>query len=298
MKQLDSYVEIWDQGPGIEGIKKQIEKVGRICYKSESNITEDSAEKFVERLGNAGHLKAFEQGTVYLTFPRGTTFDETPKSPELYLFYFFNRYSKCRTSKDDDNYYVTTNYRVLVDNDRVGDLKYLTEPSKDHELRVCAHFICDRGVSAEANRHTMNSAMETSTRYCNYSLDKFGNEISVIQSDDIDLSKANYDGKDFFRMCEDVRFSSSKWNEVDLWMFGNLATEFSYMGLLKRGWKPQQARRVLPLDLKTEVCHSAFVSDWIHFFELRSAPDAHPDMKKLSDQLKKLFVERGYIEHE
>lgn len=303
MKLIKSNVEIWTQESGIEGVYKQIEKVGKVCYKSEATINEGSAKPFVERLGNAGHGKALEQGTVYLKFPNEAYYTQGEHKIALYYFYRNNPYSKIM--KDKDEFYVTTNYRVLYENNHLSDLQYLCEPTKFHEKRVCIHFICDRGVSAEANRHTVNSAMEQSTRYCNYSRDKFGNEIKVIVPGDIDIQKGNFSDIEsqtvaLRRMCgaiygtnaidgENARAALDIWNEVDYWMFGNLASEFAYMGLIKCGWKPQQARRVLPLDLQTELCHTAFISDWKHFIDLRSAPDAHPDIRILSDKIKNLL---------
>ena len=78
-------------------------------------------------------------------------------------------------------------------------------------------------------------------------------------------------------------------------MAANEFTEFCYMKLLEKGWTPQQARRVLPLDLKTEVIYTAFIDDWKHFFELRCANNAHPDMLEVAIPLRDEFIKQGYI---
>lgn len=294
MKLLVSDVELWKQKPGIDGVFSQIERVGRICYKSEHLIKPGSAKPFVERLMKSGHGKCLEHGSVYLCMESG------------YEKYQSNPYSKVNIVNGVA--YISTNYRVIVENSWVDDLdNYWYGLSKYHIPRITAHFICDRGVSAEANRHTVNSAMEQSTRYCNYGSSKFGGGISVIKPADINLLDCNFydiseDVVKLRRMCgaiwgtdaidhENLYRTLNNWNEVDFWLFANLACEFSYLGLLEIGWKPQQARRVLPLDLKTELCHTAFLDDWGNFIRQRSASDAHPDIKILSDKLKVLLDE-------
>ena len=285
MKLVDAIVEIWDQAPGYRGLIRQIEKIGRLCYESKMSDDLDGAEKFVNFLKSAEHFKALEHGTVYLRayFNNGMV-DK----------YKDNKYSKViiPDSKYDPFAYITTNYRVLVENDWLDDLSYqLPEPDKKHELRVCAHFTCDRGVSAEANRHTVNSAMERSTRYCNFSKGKYGNEIGIILPDEYDRSKIIT--RSFDELCAEDK---TGWGVLDWWFFANLSCETSYMNLLRLGQTPQQARRVLPLDLQTELCHTAFVSDWEHFFKLRSdKAHAHPDMWLVSSMLEDQFKKRGFI---
>lgn len=85
------------------------------------------------------------------------------------------------SAEDDLFYYITTNMRVIVENNRLDDLQYQVEPTEHHEKRITAKFICDRGVSHEFVRHRVFSFAQESTRYCNYSKDKFNNEITFIQ---------------------------------------------------------------------------------------------------------------------
>lgn len=296
MRLVKSSVEIWEQEPGFQGILKQIERVGRTCYASNDKIGPGTAEKFVGMLIRAGHGKALEQGTVYLLSDDKSTIE----------FYRNNPYSRIVLGNHGESY-ITTNYRVIIDNSRESDIdKYLCDkPLPDHELRVTAHFICDRGVSAEANRHTSNSSMESSTRYCNYSKGKFGGEISIIEPDEFeDGTEILFHDKDLqSRFHELSRSSCDSWGSLDWWMLANEVCELSYMKLLGLGWKPQQARRVLPLDLKTEDCQTAFIYDtpreknqacslsgWQNFFKLRcDKQHAHPDIVVLADHLRELM---------
>ena len=162
MKLIKPSFEILDQQCGLEGIYKQIEIAGRTCYKSEDKITEDSAKGFVERMIKSGHGAMLEHGTVYLKF-------ETMKSTIHPLDkYYHNKYSKVCTeeglTKQTKIVFVTTNYRVLVENGWLDDLQYICEPTEHHERRITVRFVCDRGVSHEFVRHRVFSFAQESTR--------------------------------------------------------------------------------------------------------------------------------------
>lgn len=313
MKLLKSNVEIQKQEPGLEGLYKQIEQVGRACYASEDLRTPDSAKPFVDRLVKSGHGKVLEHGTVYLRMNNASRINDW----ETVLSFLNNPYTHLKLKDEEETYYITTNYRVLVENNLLGVLDteyYCPEPYPEHYQRVCFKFNCDRGVSAEANRHTVNSAMERSTRYCNFSKSKFGNEISIIQPEEVNTESALFfdelcqQTSMFRKMCgaiygtsgttkEEISetLTTNGWTDVDYWLFSNLAAEFSYFSLLAQGWKPQAARRVLPLDLHTVLYHTAYVSDWKRFINQRSAPVAHPDIKVLSDKLHDLLVQNNLL---
>lgn len=147
--------EIWEQPAGLEGIYKQIEKAGRVCYKSEDKITEDSAKPFVDRMIKSQHYAMLEHGTVYLQIHWND--DNREEFDHIYCDYSSNPYSKIvRKVQEDDlcpTLYVTTNYRVLIEHDWLNDLEYLCEPTEFHEKRITVHFVCDRGVSHEFVRH-------------------------------------------------------------------------------------------------------------------------------------------------
>ena len=165
MKLIKSSYKIIPQEAGLEGIYKAIELAGRTCYKSEDKITPVSAEEFVNRMIKSGHHAMLEFGTVYL---RAKTKDFVgPDGHVIYVNplekYENNPYSKVESAVDD-NFYITTNYRVLVEHNWLNDLKYLCEPTEFHEKRVTVHFVCDRGVSHEFVRHRVMSFAQESTR--------------------------------------------------------------------------------------------------------------------------------------
>ena len=140
MRLIKPSYEIIPQQSNLEGVYKQIELAGRTCYKSEDKITPDSAKSFVARMIKSGHGAMLEHGTVYLNLPLDKT------------YYNKNKYSKSSIvfSDGEDNFsgiFVTTNLRVLVENDWLDDLQYICEPTKYHEKRVSVRFRCDRGVS-------------------------------------------------------------------------------------------------------------------------------------------------------
>ena len=132
----------------------------------------------------------------------------------------------------------------------------------EHE-KLTARIICDRGVSHELVRHRLASYSQESTRYCNYSKGKFGKELT------------------FIRPC----FWPDDSLQYHLWRSTMSIAEGVYMYLLENGAKPEEARSVLPNSLKTEVVMTANLREWRHFFRLRCAPAAHPQMREISNQL-------------
>lgn len=291
MKIIKPQYEIWEQKSGNVGIYQQIERAGRVCYKSENHANETSAQPFVERMIASEHFAMLEHGTVYLVCEHG----ELP-------IYLSNHFSRCNTVEGKD--FITTNLRVLAENECMDDLKFLSEPTENHERRITVHFTTQIAITREYNRHRANSMAEQSTRYCNYSKNKFGNEISINLPTWVAESEDFTEEKDtalnlFKDYCKDITVDDdAKWNKIDCWMFGNLAAEFAYMKLINAGCKPQEARVILPLDCNTELVHTAFISDWQHFFDLRAlgttgAP--HPDAKILAEPLYKEFLQRGYL---
>jgi len=183
---------------------RKIENKGRVCYKSEDRITDDSAEKFIESIAKRGHMSVLEHSSISVK------------------------------------------------------------------------FIVDRGVSHEIVRHRLASYSQESTRYCNYGHD---DEITVIRP--------------FFLMSADG---------YALWEDACESSEEAYLGLLAIGHNPQEARSVLPNSLKTELWMTANIREWIHFFSLRAAKPAHPQMRqvaiplllKLQQLLPPIFSGIGY----
>lgn len=286
MRLIKQSFEILEQQPGIEGVYKQIELAGRTCYKSEDKITEDSAKEFVDRMIKSGHGAMLEHGTVYLKVPYSEAHSILPVDSDWVMDnYCSNPYSIVKG--DGENYYITSNYRVLVENGWLDDLKYSCEPTECHEKRITVRFVCDRGVSHEFVRHRVMSFAQESTRYCNYSKDKFGNELTFIQPCWLDDERLK-----LYRPYHTVIRDKSP-ESIFIANLNN--AERDYLDLIGLGWKPQEARAVLPNSLKTELVVTGFASDWNHFFELRCAPNAHPQAREIATALREEFVKRGYV---
>lgn len=307
MKLCKPSYEILDQQCGLEGMYRQIELAGRTCYKSEDKITEDSAKEFVDRMIKSGHGAMLEHGTVYLH-----TSDNFAGG--FYLIkdkYKENPYSEVKIVHNfmtgTDHVYITTNFRVLVENGWLDDLKYLCEPTEYHEKRVTVRFICDRGVSHEFVRHRVFSFAQESTRYCNYSnKDKFGNEVTFIIPCWMDIPTGKYTNISK-QSSEDGEYKQIMLHENNInaypltttsegrFLWNCFWSEHDYFDLLEQGWKPQQARAVLPNALKTELVMTGFISDWKHFFSLRDATSAHPQAQELAKPLHEEFIKNGWL---
>lgn len=171
-----------------EEIMRLIERAGRVCYKSESKISEGSAEKFIRNIVGSGHESVVEH--VSLTFK----------------------------------------------------------------------IICDRGVTHEIVRHRIASYSQESTRYCNYSKDKFGNEITVV--------------KPCFMEEGDPKY--------EIWVRAMEEIERNYFAMLSAGATAQEARSLLPNSLKTEIFATMNIREWRHFLKLRTAKAAHPQMREVA----------------
>lgn len=284
MKLTKPYFEILPQSEGLEGIYKIIEQAGRTCYKSEDKITEDSAKGFVERMIQSGHGAMLEHGTVYLKVPSGKlyrdgafrNFNEVFTDNLYYRMYF-----------NEGIIYITTNYRYIIENNLKHWLNYLCEPTEYHEKRVTVKFTCDRGVSHEFVRHRVFSFAQESTRYCNYSKDKFSNELTFVFPNWMDEELLNSYGSYH-------TVSRSKTPE-SIFISGLNNAENDYLNLINMGWKPQEARSILPNSLKTELVMTGFASDWKHFFSLRTPVNAHPQARELAIPLKEEFIKRNMI---
>jgi thymidylate synthase (FAD) len=187
MRIIEPSFEILDNIDGLEILKK-IERIGRVCYKSEDKITEESSKQFVSNILKNGHESVIE-----------------------------------------------------------------------HE-KVSVRIICDRGVTHEIVRHRIASYSQESTRYCNYSKDKFGNELTLIKP----------------------LFWNEDSEEYRLWYDSMQNIENTYNRMIALGAKPQEARSILPNSLKTEIVVTMNLREWRHFFVLRTSPKAHPQMREVA----------------
>lgn len=296
MKLIKPNLEILEQQPGLDGIYKQIELAGRTCYRSEDKITKDSAKAFVDRMIKSQHYAMLEHGTVYLYCKADE--DNNPLED-----YFHNPYSKAiwiGQGKYAD-VYVTTNMRVLVEHNCLDDLKYLCEPTEYHEKRITVKWTLDRVTGESFLRHRVFSFARESTRYCNYSKDKFGNEITFMiptYVDDIPdntvlhdrMEVDDYVWGDISKQIEEKGSATIKTSEFTrTFLYSSIDAELNYIHLINKGYKPQQARQLLPFSVHSPLVMTGFESDWKHFFSLRSpkygAKGVHPDAAYLADKL-------------
>lgn len=301
MKLENSNVSILEQKSGIEGMLKHIETVGRVCYASQDRITEDSYDKFLKNviIGN-GHWAALELGTVYLKVKKETSF--TNKCIAQWLIN--NTRPFTRYNEDSDFYYITTNYRIInqaLDEDVKNFMySFFAEPDDNFKKRVTVCWECARVIATEFLRHRSFSPMGQSTRYCNFSKGKFNNEITVIIPEfikKIAIEKCNIDLNEnpekIYEVAEAQDVVSSrirKWKE----------SEWEYMYEIGLGIAPEDARGILPFDLKTILYQCGYVEDFYYnppscsvekagFFNLRSDQAAHKDARVLSKRLEDLF---------
>lgn len=265
MKLIDpSYKIIEQEGCGLLDIYKHIELCGRTCYKSEDKITEDSAESFVKRMIDNNHTAMLEHGTVYLTADH-----------EILDKYANNKYSKINYKLDAA--YVTTNLRVIAENNWWDDLTYISQSTEYHELRHTVKLTTSLHVYKDLTRHrTMSFAIE-STRYCNYSKDKFGGEVTFIDPVWKKENKGAYE-----QFISALHYAD---------------TYYKY--LIQAGWQAQQAAEVLPQCVKGDVIITGFEDDWDHMFDLRAlgttgAP--HPEVKRIITPIMEEFHEKGWTD--
>lgn len=266
------------------GIKKHIEKCARVSYKSEDKITDTSYEKFVNMLESRGHDRPLEFGTVHLKMS-SSQFDA------LQILLIKNKvYNDCWIkyniidTEKESICYITTNYRYYMELCRYdrGISEYL-DPSDSpfYPKRYTVHMILDRGVMDEFRTHVGLSHLAESTRYCNYSKDKFNNELTFIEP------------------CWEIRTANEVITPEGTHMSSNSLefltalneAEDHYLSLLAKGWTPQQARSVLPLGIKSELISCGFEDSWKNFFKRRDAPDAHPMAQEIAKPMHQKFIE-------
>lgn len=285
MRIVDPQVElVKTHGYSLEGIKKDIEEAGRTSYASSDKITDTSYEKFFEIIKKNAHLSVMEFGTVYLQVPKGVV--------ELYISkgnpfttLLHNPYTFWIKAGED--YSFTTNMRVIIENKLEEVLEYLCEPTIFHLKRYTFRFILSRGIADEFARHRALSMCMQSTRYCNYSKYKFNNEVTFVNSQELPLKTGVYalleDGS---IVCGNSKLKDDTSGELVL---SHIISEHEYFRLLEKGVKPQIARDVLPLGLKTELIMIGTTEQWREFCNLRCASDAHPDARYLANKVKEIL---------
>lgn len=318
MKLIESKAEYLPQRSGLEGIYKQVELAGRTAYHSQNKITQDSAKDFIDKMIKSKHGATLEHGTVYLylevnpengfnkveyplaNFTAGYNWSDVVGS--ICARYRNNQYSKVvsdieksKTNNGFDRvvrkYYITSNYRVIIENNWLDDLQFLCSPTKSHEKRYTMRFTCSKAIANELVRHRKFSFLQESTRYVNYSKERHGSGVTFIVPYWIDRN----------RMPN---------TEVEIaWLDAMKKAESTYLdmvdGIVHKGvlvmpaderLSPQQARDVLPLATKTELVMTGFSSDWGLLMDLRlfeKTGKVHPDMLDLMQKAQKAMQEAG-----
>ena len=290
MKLIKSKAELIQQGEGLSGLYSHIELCGRTCYKSEDKITDESATVFIQNLIGRGHTAMLEHGTVYLEVADGAVDNEWVNK------YAVNPYSRIvpYTNEVGNFWCITTNLRVINENGWDEDLNYMVEPSEYHVKRYSFKLTTSIGVTRELNRHRSHSIAEQSTRYCNYSTDKFDNQVSFCKPSWLNLNLGIYEVVTNKNNTKDISGDGyvkdvQNYDSDNLFLGNCIYCEDTYMNLLENGWQPQQAREVLPLCTATEIIHTAFEDDWKHFFDLRyfeKTGKVHPNMLELATMMK------------
>lgn len=296
MNIIKSSVSILEQGPGVSGLYEFIEKVGRVSYKSEDRITQGSAEKFVEMLYKNGHWAVFNLGTVYIKAVKSEggewLYNKFVRGAKTYRLWF-----EC--VKTRDAYNITTDYRAICQLGLRSDLPsllYDPRPTDKFYRRVTSRWICSLGISQEVLRHAALRPVMESSRYCNYSKNKFSGGLTFIMPDWIE--KLGGDIESLRRTDPRVQSRCNFYEEA----------ERQYLGEIKAGLKPEEARGVLPKDTKTEFYLTGYILDWygrrktgdenspekFGFFNLRTANDTHPDLRGLARDLEKQFKDKNY----
>ena len=306
MKIINSSHEIWKRpGTNEQDILQFIERVGRVCYKSEDKITDGSAETFVGHLIKRKHGAVLEHASLLFRTKIDILAAIKKEVEYLELYCGFKSFLRFTVDIHDEYGIISGNirawrdfvdmyidwigmipaymYSVIYDYRRlfpeyctgimkdstnlfrelepitVDDLKTDTEHLVHHDITMM--FICDRGVTHEIVRHRPASYAQESTRYCNYSDNKFGNEITVIAPS----------------WCIPDTLAYNEWKAA----CESAETRYNWMTqYLER--TPQEARSVLPTSTKAELVMTAPISEFRHFFGLRTASGAHPDMRALA----------------
>ena len=297
MRLIESKAEYIPQEKGLEGIYKQIELAGRTAYHSLDKITPGSAKDFVDRMIKSKHGAALEHGAVYLKWYSPGMWDKV-KGHTVYD-YVHNPYTKsieCLTKESlvrtATEYRITTNYRVLVENNWLDDLQYFCFPTEFHEKRYTMRFTCSRAIAQELTRHRNFSFLMESQRYINYSKERHGEKITYIKPSWLEESEE--EANSFLGLVMAGAELNEHGEKVYPFFESLVFAEKNYFVLLNKGFTPQQARDVLPNATKTELIMTGFSSDWKFLMDLRlfeKTGKVHPDMKDLMQKAQKAMQE-------
>lgn len=282
MKLIKQSFEIINQTDfSLMGIKKHIERCARVSYKSEDRITDSSYEKFVEMLESRGHDRPLEFGTVHLEM----CLSDFHKMRDTLLIGRIWNDQWIKYVYVGDIVYITTNYRYYLALSKIypsiGEA-FTPQDNGYYPKRHTVHMILSRGVMDEFRTHVGLSHLAESTRYCNYSKDKFDNEITFVRPNWNNLPLQDYGTLDNPNSINLEHYSRQEIEVLNHY----IDCEYRYFNLLKYGCKPQEAREVLPLGVKSELISCGFKDAWENFFMRRCASDAHPMAREVAVPLK------------
>ena len=316
IKVINQNVEVWRQeGYTLDAIWKHIARCARVCYQSTPKDNGESDYEFLVRTLFRGidflnkpytdddvlktHLSVCEHATVHLKYPLFM-----PRAAAQTTKFIHNIYS--RTNEHEGYIYVTTNMRVLIEHHWINELEFIdnTPNCPYYITRPTVCFITDIGASRELNRHRCHSISEESTRYCRYTANKFGGNITVAklpwinykndESEETNYENGFFSDNEVYDEEENTILGhlTDGWSAIDWFLYGLQISNLIYNKCVQLGWTAQQAREILPLNTKTQVVHTAFVKDWQHFIDLRSngvSGVPHPMIKELADKIKFLL---------
>lgn len=283
MRLVENSVEEYVQEPGINGIYKAITDAARICYQSTKITSESDNKAFCEKVLLAkGHTRPFEFGTVYLTV------DSTLPCVE-----WFKRNKWSNVEVVLDKAFITTNMRVIMQGEYASDevafendyndnllylMDFLTEPSEYHAKRRTFNIIISRGCSDDLRTHISLSSICESSRYCNYSKNKFSNELTFIKPYWLDDIVTNEDGH--LIACEPTSIPFLKCLED---------AEYNYLKMSKIISEAQRLKRIYPLGAKVELRLCGFDDAWRNLFWRRCDSHADPECVIVANEIKKMW---------
>lgn len=300
MKIIDNIVIEYSQQRGIDGIYTAIRDAAVICYQTDVKKMKLSPKEFVDQVLKAnGHTRPLEFGSVYLKIP----YHEARKEHkgDIIRKYLTNPYSKV---EDDFKYwYISTNYRVLTqgyytsdevafandyDENWYDDLEYLCEPEDIyHHKRRTFHIACSRGASDDFRTHITLSSMCESTRFCNYSQNKFGGELTFIKpywlKDDENIEPI----LQYLNNTTTPDHRKFTTEDTEVLYYYRLA-ELGYINTAR--WQPaQKAKRLYPLGAKVELRLCGFDDAWQNFLWRRCDEHADPECQLVANMIKKYY---------
>lgn len=259
-----------------------IEAAGRTCYKSEDKITDTSADKFVEMLKNRKHYAMIEHSWEIRSYTHRLIINNINNLPFLY---------KYQPSNDNKKLWLVGNKRAfeqikelsILSYDLVSEDKVIEEYNITKDLNLLAmtvRLITDRGVTHESVRHRPPSYAQESSRYVNYG--KKGCQFIIpCWVDDKDIVTKDISDLNINYPISELNFPKPYDDPITIWFKMMTLDTYAYNLLISKGWKPEQARSVLPNSTKTELVITASLAEWHHIFTLRTEIFAHPQMREV-----------------